>query len=226
MSYARPAHFKLTWSRALLLASLPLACATEVKPEFEDGDYQPPADTAGTSAGGTEPEPTAGTSNLPLSGTTSMGGTEPSNSTGGKSSGGTSTGGKASGGASTGGTASGGASGGKASGGASTGGKASGGASTGGSASGGASTGGKAGSSTGGATGGSGTGGCTCPTKKTWVDNSNLAFEPGDCLDVAGDIYLYTGSKDQTWANKDCNPAKQLAWCSDVGADYKFMLCK
>ena len=51
-------------------------------------------------------------------------------------------------------------------------------------------------------------------------------FGPGDCLDVAGKLYLYTGMKAQTWANKDCNPTMQLAWCSDVGADYKFTLCK
>jgi hypothetical protein len=58
------------------------------------------------------------------------------------------------------------------------------------------------------------------------MDNTNLAIATGDCLDVNGAIYLYTGAKPQTWANKDCNPTMQAAWCSDVGADYKFMLCK
>lgn len=210
MSYARFAPFKLSLSRALLIVALPLACAAEVKPEFEDtGEPNPPADTAGTSAGGTPA--TAGTSGLPKAGTTSVGGTVTSNPFGGTSSAGTSSGGASSAGTSSGGATSGGAT--------------SGGATSGGSAAGG--KGGAAGSSAGGSgTGGSGTGGCACPTKKTWADNTTLAFGPGDCLDVAGAIYLYTGVKAQTWANKDCNPTMQAAWCSDMGADYKFMLCK
>lgn len=205
MSYARSAVFKLNWCRALLLVALPAACAVEVKPEFEDtGETNQPADTAGTSAGGTPT--TAGSSGLPTAGTTaSAGGTKTVNPFGGTSSSGSSSGGTASGGT--------------ASSGASSGGTSSGGSGKGGS-------GGAAGSSTGGGSGGTGTGTCACPTKKTWADNTNLAFGPGDCLDVGGAIYLYTGAKAQTWANKDCNPTMQLAWCSDVGADYKFMLCK
>jgi hypothetical protein len=209
MSYARFAPLKLSLSRALLIAAMPIACAAEVKPEFEDtGDTDMPADTAGTSAGGTLG--TAGSSVLPSSGTTSVGGTKVvANPFGGTSSSGSSSGGSSSSGASSGGASSGGASGGSA-----AGGKA------------GASTGGSAGSSAGGTgTGGAGAG-CACPTKKVWADNTTLAFGPGDCLDVAGALYLYTGVKAQTWANKDCNPTMQAAWCSDVGADYKFMLCK
>jgi len=208
MSYARFAVFKLNWCRALLLVALPAACAVEVKPEFEDtGETDQPADTAGSSAGGTIV--TAGTSGLPTAGTTATntGGSKTTNPFGGTSSSGSSSGGASSGGASSAGASSGGsAAGGK--GGSAAGGKGG--------------TGGAAGSST----GGTGTGSCACPTKKTWADNTNLAFGPGDCLDVGGAIYLYTGAKAQTWANKDCNPTMQLAWCSDVGADYKFMLCK
>lgn len=210
MSYARFAVFKLNWCRLLLLVALPVACAVEVKPEFEDtGEGDQPADSAGTSAGGAPA--TAGTSSLPTAGTTvtSSGGKTTANPFGGTSSSGSSSGGAASSGASSGGTSSGGKGG---SGGASSGGKGG--------------SGGAAGSGAGGGSGGSGSAGCACPTKKTWADNTNLSFGPGDCLDVGGAIYLYTGAKAQTWANKDCNPTMQLAWCSDVGADYKFMLCK
>ena len=209
MSYARFAVFKLNWCRLLLLAALPAACAVEVKPEFEDtGEPEQPADTAGTSAGGAPT--TAGTSSLPTAGTTvtSTGGKTTVNPFGGTSSSGSASGGTSSGGTSSGGTSSGGKGG---SGGTSSGGKGG--------------SGGAAGSGTGGS-GGTGSAGCACPTKKTWADNTNLAFGPGDCLDVAGAIYLYTGVKAQTWANKDCNPTMQATWCSDVGADYKFMLCK
>ena len=47
---------------------------------------------------------------------------------------------------------------------------------------------------------------------KTWTDDTNLTFGPGDCLDVDGAIYLYTGTKAQTWANKRLQPdhASQL----------------
>jgi len=204
------APFKLILSRALLLAALPLACATEVKPEFEDtGETNLPADTAGTSAGGTLA--TAGTSSLPKAGTTSVGGSVASNPFGGTSSSGSSSGGAASGGSASGGSASG------------------------GTASAGSATGGKAGSSSGGAGGGAGTGGagtggagsgCACPKTLTWMDNTVLNWKTGDCLDVGGAKYLYTGTIAQTYANGQCNPTKQEAWCTDSGNDYKFMLCK
>jgi hypothetical protein len=53
-----------------------------------------------------------------------------------------------------------------------------------------------------------------------------LNWSSGDCLDVAGTKYLYTGAKMQTYANAQCNPTKQEAWCTDSGNDYKFMACK
>jgi hypothetical protein len=167
-----------------------------------------PVDTAGSSSGGTLGM-AGSTTVLPKAGSTGSAGSAVVSPFGGTAS----SGGKA--GSSSGGQGSAGAGGS-----AGSAGKA-------GSSSGG--TGGAAGGSTGGtggSTGGTGTGGCACPTKKTWADNTTLAFGPGDCLDVAGAVYLYTGAKAQTWANKDCNPTMQAAWCSDVGADYKFMLCK
>lgn len=204
MSYARIAAVKLTLCRTLLIAALPTACAVGVTQE-DKGDMSDSVDTGGSSSGGK-----VGTSGsatvLPKAGTTGSAGSAVVNPFGGTAS----SGGNA--GNSSGGQSSAGASG--------SAGKA-------GSGSGG--TGGAGGSSAGGSgggTGGTGTGGCACPTKKTWADNTNLSFGPGDCLDVGGAIYLYTGVKAQTWANKDCNPTMQLAWCSDVGADYKFMLCK
>ncbi|MES1183387.1 MAG: hypothetical protein ABUL60_06200 [Myxococcales bacterium] len=216
MSHARLAPLKLTLCCALLALALPSACATEVKPDFEDtGDTGQPTDSAGTSAGGT-PATSAGTGTvLPHAGTTATGGTGVSNPFGGtSSSAGTAHGGTASAGTASGGTASGGVP---------HGGTSAGGTSTGGSAAGGK---GGAGGAGGTGSGGTGTGGCACPTKKTWVDNTSISFVTGDCFDVASAVYLYTGTKAQTWANKDCNPAMQLAWCSDMGADYKFMLCK
>jgi hypothetical protein len=202
---------------ALLALALPSACATEVKPDFEaSGDTGQPTETAGTSAGGMPASAGTGTV-LPHAGTTATGGSAVTNPFGGTSSAGTASGGTSSAGSASGGTSSGGV--------------AHGGTSTGGTGTGGSATGGKggaagAGGSGSGGTGGAGTGGCACPTKKTWVDNTSISFVTGDCFDVASAVYLYTGTKAQTWANKDCNPAMQLAWCSDMGADYKFMLCK
>ena len=200
---SRFAALKLTLCRTLLIAALPTACAVGVTQE-DTGDMRDPVDTGGSSSGGM-PGGSGSATVLPKAGTGSAG-SAVVNPFGGTAS----SGGKA--GSSSGGQTSAGAGG--------SGGKA-------GSSSGG--TGGAGGSSTGGSgggTGGTGTGGCACPTKKTWADNTTLAFGPGDCLDVAGAVYLYTGVKAQTWANKDCNPTMQAAWCSDVGADYKFMLCK
>jgi hypothetical protein len=203
---SRIAALKLTLSRAVLVAALPTACAVGVTQE-DPGGMTDPVDTAGSSSGG-KLGMSGSTTALPKGGMTGSAGSAVVSPFGGTAS----SGGKA--GSSSGGTGSGGAAG--------SGGKA-------GSSSGGTGSGGAAGGSTGGAggsTGGTGTGGCACPTKKTWADNTTLAFGPGDCLDVAGAVYLYTGTKAQTWANKDCNPTMQAAWCSDVGADYKFMLCK
>jgi hypothetical protein len=221
MSYARFAALKPTLSRALLILALPSACATEVTPDFGDpGDPSQPADTAGSSAGGA-PSTAGSTTVLPHAGTTTTSAGAATNPFGGTSSAGGSIAGASSAGTSNGGTSSGGAS----SGGASKGGSSAGG--KGGSSSGGATGAGGSAAGTGGsATGGGATSGCACPAPKTWADNTNLSFGPGDCVDVAGKVYLYTGTKAQTWANKDCNPTMQLAWCSDVGADYKFMLCK
>lgn len=201
MSFARPASIKLTLCRAFLLAALPTACAVGVEPDFE-GDAGD-ADVAGSSAGGSLGS-SGSTSVIPKAGTTSTsnGGSGVANPFGGTSS-----------------------SGGKA-GSSSSGGSSAGGSSSAGSAS--AGSAGSGGSSAGGASGGTGGGGsgCACPAPKAWADNSNLSFGPGDCVDVAGVLYLYTGAKAQTWANKDCNPTMQLAWCSDGNSDYKFMLCE
>lgn len=201
---SRFAALKLTLCRTLLIAALPTACAVGVTQE-DPGDMSDQVNPGGSSSGGK-----LGTSGsatvLPKAGTTSSAGSAVVNPFGGTASGGGSAG-SGSGGQSSAGAA---GSAGKA-----------------GSGSGG--TGGAAGSSAGGSgagTGGASTGGCACPSKKTWADNTNLSFGPGDCVDVGGALYLYTGTKAQTWANKDCNPTMQLAWCSDVGADYKFMLCK
>jgi hypothetical protein len=205
MSYAGISWLKLNLCRALLLVALPTACAVGVEPTSE-GDGTDPDGTAGTSpATGGTPGTSGSGSVLPKAGTTGTGGSVVANPFGGSASAGTSTGGS-----STAGTSAGGA----------------GGASSAGSSSGGSA--GAAGKGSGGSAGagGSGTGGCACPVKKVWMDNTNLSLVTNDCVDVAGALYLYTGAKPQTWANKDCNPTMQLAWCSDMGADYKFMLCK
>jgi hypothetical protein len=81
---------------------------------------------------------------------------------------------------------------------------------------------------TGGASGGSGgagSGACGCAKTVAWVDDTNISFTTGDCMTVGDVTYKYVGVRPQTWANRDCNPTAQLAWCSDVGADYKFMVC-
>jgi hypothetical protein len=203
MSDAGTSWLKQDFCRALLLVALPTACAVGVDPTFEGNGTDP--GTAGTAGSSTGTGGTLGTSGsgsvLPKAGTTGTGGSAVANPFGGSASAGTSAGGGST--AGTGGA-----------GGASS-------AGSGGSA-------GAAGRGSGGSAGagGSGTGGCACPVKKVWMDNTNLSLVTNDCVDVAGALYLYTGAKPQTWANKDCNPTMQLAWCSDMGADYKFMLCK
>jgi hypothetical protein len=198
MSYAGRSWLKLDWCRALLFVALPTACAVGVEPTF-DGNGSDPEGTAGTSTGaGGTPSASGTGSVLPKAGTSSTGGSAVVNPFGGAASaGGSSSAGSATGGASSAGSSSGGSAG--------AAGKGSGGSAS---------------------SGGSGAGGCACPVKKAWMDNTNLALVTNDCVDVAGALYLYTGAKAQTWANKDCNPTMQLAWCSDMGADYKFMLCK
>ncbi len=207
MSFARTASLKVTLCRAFLLTALPTACAVGVEPDFEADAAD--ADVAGSSAGGSLGS-SGSTSVIPKAGTTSTsnGGSGVANPFGGTSS----SGGKA-------GSGSSGSSGGG--GGSSSAGSASAGSASAGSA-------GSGGSSAGSASGGTGGGGsgCACPAPKPWADNSNLSFGPGDCVDVAGALYLYTGAKAQTWANKDCNPTMQLAWCSDGNSDYKFTLCE
>jgi hypothetical protein len=193
----------LSLVRLLCVACVPLACAVGVAPDVEDNGAAP--DDAGSSPGGTLS--IGGSAPVGTAGKTSTGGTNPSGAFGGSAS----TGGKA-------GSASGGAAGG-ATGGAASGGKA--GASSSGGAAGSSSSSGAAGAGA----GGSGAG-CTCPAPVTWMDDTVISIKPGDCVDVAGAKYLYTGAKVQTWANKQCNPAQQEAWCPDSSNDYKFMACK
>jgi hypothetical protein len=210
MPHGRVSANKLNWCRALLIAALPMACATGVLPDLEEGT----AGTAGTEAEGgssSSGSPNGGmpgtSGTFPIAGTTVTGGR---GSTGGTPGGG----GKAGSGS---GGASGGASGGSGSGG--RGGSGSGGR-------GGSGSGGRGGSTAGGSGGsGGGTGGCTCAKTVAWVDNSNVSFSKGDCVTTAGKTYLYTGTKAQTYANGSCNPAMQMTWCKDTGNDYNFMLC-
>jgi hypothetical protein len=214
---SRIAALKLTLCRTLLVAALPAGCAVGVTQEG-GGDKSDPVDTAGSSNGGAPGA--SGSMNVPpKAGTTGSAGSAVGsagsavvNPFGGTAS----TAGNGSGGQSSAGAGGSGGHGG-------SGGSGSGGKAGSGGAGGVTSAGGQGGTS---GAGGTGTGGCACPTKKTWADDMNLAFGPGDCLDVAGAVYLYTGVKAQTWAQKACNPTMQAAWCSDPGADYKFMLCK
>jgi len=191
--------------------ALPTACAVGVDPTFvDDGtDDGGGAGTAPVGIGGTLGTSGSGTT-LPKAGT-STGGSAVVSPFGGSASAGTSAGG---------GSAAGSSAGGASSAGSSAGGRAG----AGGTAAGGTGAGGTAAGGTG--TGGTGGGTCACPVKKVWADNTTMTIAPGDCVEVAGAIYLYSGAKTQTWANKDCNPTMQLAWCSDMGADYKFVLCK
>jgi hypothetical protein len=201
MPIRQPSYSSL--ARLLCIAWLPLACAVGVSPEVEDNGAAP--DGGGSSPGGA----------------LSIGGSAPVGTAGKATTGGNTTsgafGGSASAGGKAGSTGSGGA-GGNATGGAASGGAA---ASSGGGASAGSSSGGAAGAGT----GGSGAG-CACPAPVTWMDDTVTSIKPGDCVDVAGAKYLYTGAKVQTWANKQCNPTKQEAWCPDSSNDYKFMACQ
>ena len=90
-----------------------------------------------------------------------------------------------------------------------------------GSGSGGSAGGGSAGSSSAGA-GGSG---CACAKTLTWMDNTVMSWAPGDCMTAGSATYVYIGTKPQTYANGQCNPAKQEPWCPDTSNDYKFMAC-
>ena len=53
----------------------------------------------------------------------------------------------------------------------------------------------------------------------------SMSWTTGDCVTTAGTTYEYTGTKAQTYANSQCNPGKQEAWCTDSGNDYKFLVC-
>jgi hypothetical protein len=182
----------------VLVAAVPLACAVGVDPEiYDDSATTPEPGTAGTltSTGGSN----AGAPATPPKAGTSSTNAGTSNNPFGGSSG---TGGKPS---TTGGSA---------------------GSTAGGVGVGGASTGGAAGGSSGGAAGSGGSGGgCACTKTLTWTDNTVLNWVSGDCLSVSGKNYVYTGTKAQTYANAQCNPGKQEAWCTDMGNDYKFMAC-
>lgn len=83
---------------------------------------------------------------------------------------------------------------------------------------------GNAGSSGAGA-GGNGPLTCACPKPLTWQDAASLSWTRGDCLEVDDQLYLYIGTKPQTFANPECKPTRQLAWCTDTTNDFKFMAC-
>ena len=202
MSVQRCARPWSSAARVLLLAGLPLACAVGVSPEVEDSGGT--GNDGGSSAAGTLSVSGSSNGNVagkPATGGTSSGAFGGTASTGGK-------GGSSAAGAGGAGSTSG-AGGGGAGGSAGAGGKGG--------------AGGAGGSSAGAGGGGAG---CACPKTLIWADNTVLSWSSGDCLDVAGTKYLYTGTKMQTYANAQCNPTKQEAWCTDSGNDYKFMACK
>jgi len=217
MSPGRLPQLKLSLLRALLIAALPTACAVGVQPDLSDAGGTDTGGDSGSAAGGTGGMALAGMSgSLAQAGTTSPNGGSVTQAFGGTSS----SGGKA-------GSGSGGSGG---AGGAGKGGSAgAGGAGKGGSGGSGGGSGGSGGSSGGSGGGGGGSGGagsgCTCKQTKAWTDGGNISWVTGDCLTTGGKTYLYTGTKMQMFANGDCNPAKQLTWCTDSNNDYKFMLC-
>jgi hypothetical protein len=205
MSGGRVPQLKLTLQRALLIVALPTACAVEVQPNMSDEG----GDTGGVSGSAAGGAPLGGMAGSPAkAGTSSTSGGSVTNAFGGTAS----SGGKA-------GSGSGGSAG-------SSGGSGSGGSGKGGSGGSGGGTAGSGGGSAGGSGGsGGGAGGCGCKKTVPWVDNTNISWGPGDCLTLATKTYLYTGTKMQTYANIQCNPAKQETWCTDSGNDYKFMVC-
>jgi hypothetical protein len=195
MPYRRHAPLKLVLGRALLAAIASSACATGVEPELED---QPLLSDEGASGGAlAQGGSSAGTASPPAKAGSSAAGGSSANPFGGTAS----VGGKA---GSTGGDAGAGT----GAGGFGGGGKAGGG-------------GGSAGSSSAGA-GGSG---CACAKTLTWTDNTVMSWGPGDCVTAGSATYVYIGTKAQTYANGQCNPAKQEPWCPDTSNDYKFMAC-
>ena len=220
----RIAALRLTLCRAVLIGALPTACAVGVTQEGPGGTSDP-IDTAGSSHGGM-PGASGSMGVLPKAGSAGSAAVNPfggSASTAGSGSGGQSSAGAGGSGGKAGsnGGGAGGVAGSTAGG---SGGRTSGAGTSGGGTSGAGTSGaGTSGAGTSGA-GGTATGGCACPMPKTWADDTSMNFGPGDCLDVKGAIYLYTGTKAQVWAHKDCNPTMQDTWCTS--ADYKFMLCK
>jgi hypothetical protein len=211
MSNGRSPVHNLSWFRALLLAGLPVACATGVEPDIQAG-----IGIAGTSAeGGTD----IGGGGSETAGTNSIAGTTSDGGKGAMTSGGTtSTAGKA--GSGSGGAAAGSGAGGKGGSGGATGG---GGGSAGRGGSGGGSSGGSGGS-------GGSAGGCGCTKTIPWVDNMSInppapPLVTGECVTVMTQTFLYTGAKDQAYLNGDCNPTGQEPWCTGTGNDYKFMAC-
>jgi hypothetical protein len=197
MSNSRYALLKLVLGPALLFTLMPSGCAVGVAPEFEDE----PRSDAGTSsqAGGGNGGGAGKPSGASGSGTPSTAGTTSASGSGANPFGGS---------AGSGGQAGQGGKGGSAS----------------GSTNGGAGSAGRGGSA--GAGGGGGTsGGCTCAKTLPWTDNTVMNWATGDCVTTGGVTYRYVGTKAQTYANGDCNPAMQEPWCSDSGNDYKFMAC-
>lgn len=195
MPNSRYAPLQLVLGPALLLTLMPSGCAVGVEPAFEDE----PTVHGGSANGGSAGKATAGGSGAGTPSPPSSAGTTSTSGSGANPFGGSAgSGGK--GGAGSGGTS-----------GSSAG---SGGSSAG--------SGGTSGSSAG--SGGT-SAGCACAKTLAWADNMNLSWASGDCVTTGGVTYLYTGTKAQTYANGDCNPAKQLAWCRDAGNDYKFMAC-
>jgi hypothetical protein len=194
---------QLVLGAALLLTLLPSGCAVGVEPEFEDeplvhgGSAGKAAAAGGSGAGMPSPPSNGGTTSVSGSGANPFGGSASSGGKGGSGSG-----------SGSGGT---------------NGGAGSAGSGSAGSGSAGSGSAGSSGTSAGGSGGASG--GCACTKTLAWTDNMSLSWATGDCVTTGGVTYRYVGTKAQTYAHGDCNPAKQAAWCTDSGNDYKFMAC-
>ncbi len=196
----RHAPLKLVLGRVLLLAALPIsACATGVEPEFEDLPLLS-GDAGSGGAQASQGGSNAGTSSPSAKAGSSASGSSANPFGGSAGAGGTGKAGSNAGGAG-----------------------ASSGAGSGGSKAG---AGGSAGSSSAGSSSaGAGGDGCACVKTLTWTDNTVMSWAPGDCVTAGSTTYVYIGTKAQTYANGQCNPAKQEPWCPDAGNDFKFMAC-
>jgi hypothetical protein len=193
----RYAPLQLVLGAALLLTLLPSGCAVGVDPEFEDEPLVHGGSANGGSAGKAA---AAAGSGAGMPSPPSNGGTTSVSGSGANPFGGSaSSGGKGGSGS----------------------GVTNGGAGSAGSA--GSGSAGSSGANAGGSGGASG--GCACAKTLAWTDNMSLSWATGDCVTTGGVTYRYIGTKAQTYAHGDCNPAKQAAWCTDSGNDYKFMAC-